>query len=107
MCSYLCDAHGFGKSGTSVRQAAIRRISGIYDRRWIRSIQEPIRFSLQYIAAFLTQTVKVEDGSNVKFEIWYVLSRLIGPLANTFGRDTAGQERYKVSYHFHLLVRNL
>ncbi|KLO20189.1 ras-domain-containing protein [Schizopora paradoxa] len=30
-------------------------------------------------AAFLTQTVKVEDGSNVKFEIW----------------DTAGQERYK------------
>jgi len=30
-------------------------------------------------AAFLTQTVQLEDGSTVKFEIW----------------DTAGQERYK------------
>jgi len=34
-------------------------------------------------AAFLTQTVNLEDGTTVKFEIW----------------DTAGQERYKVGSH--------
>jgi len=34
-------------------------------------------------AAFLTQTVNLEDGTAVKFEIW----------------DTAGQERYKVVSH--------
>ncbi|KIP11736.1 hypothetical protein PHLGIDRAFT_21461 [Phlebiopsis gigantea 11061_1 CR5-6] len=35
-------------------------------------------------AAFLTQTVSLEDGTSVKFEIW----------------DTAGQERYKAPMYY-------
>lgn len=48
-------------------------------------------------AAFLTQTVSLDDGTTVKFEIWcaacYHATKLVLIL---HVRDTAGQERYKV-----------
>lgn len=36
-------------------------------------------YSVRLVAAFLTQTVSLDEGLTVKFEIW----------------DTAGQERYR------------
>ena len=50
------------------------------------------------VAAFLTQTVTLEDQTIVKFEIWYVRSYdNLYLFMSTKHRDTAGQERYKAS----------
>ena len=50
------------------------------------------------IAAFLTQTVQLDDATTVKLEIWYVSWCCQPPtqVLNCVSRDTAGQERYKV-----------
>ena len=49
-------------------------------------------------AAFLTQTVTLDDQTTVKFEIWCVDSYDTCYLSmSTKHRDTAGQERYKAS----------
>jgi Ras-related protein Rab-5C len=48
-------------------------------------------------AAFLTQTIQLDQNTTVKFEIWYVNHDFFEkrPSTNTVSRDTAGQERYK------------
>ncbi|EIW87089.1 GTP-binding protein RAB5 [Coniophora puteana RWD-64-598 SS2] len=46
-------------------------------------------------AAFLTQTVTLDDQTTVKFEIWYVSNKSPATYSSIFDRDTAGQERYK------------
>lgn len=49
-------------------------------------------------AAFLTQTVTLDDQTTVKFEIWCVRSYVAFYLFMSINRrDTAGQERYKAS----------
>lgn len=59
------------------------------------------------LAAFLTQTICLDDATTVKFEIWCVRKNFgtnVAFLGNSRGaknlkwikkRDTAGQERYK------------
>lgn len=44
-------------------------------------------------AAFLTQTIAVDENTVVKFEIWFVACLLTMITAELL-RDTAGQERY-------------
>ncbi|KAH7886217.1 GTP-binding protein RAB5 [Phlebopus sp. FC_14] len=46
-------------------------------------------------AAFLTQTVTLDDQTTVKFEIWCVPIIVSPCFLSDFDRDTAGQERYK------------
>jgi len=36
-------------------------------------LEAPLILTTYYTAAFLTQTVNLEDGTAVKFEIWYAL----------------------------------
>lgn len=58
-------------------------------------------------AAFLTQTVTLDDNSTVKFEIWCApfLSSPFNHI-DTLLRDTAGQERYKVCSPHYPLTHN-
>lgn len=57
---------------------------------------EALQLSHRRPAAFLTQTVTLDDQTTVKFEIWYVPSHSARSAILIHCRDTAGQERYKV-----------
>ncbi|KAF3138512.1 GTP-binding protein of the rab/ypt [Orbilia oligospora] len=51
-------------------------------------------------AAFLTQTIALDENTTVKFEIWYFSSAILPAILCSCDltenyRDTAGQERYK------------
>ena len=51
-----------------------------------------------HVAAFLTQTVSLDDNTNIKFEIWDTVSHIwhLGlDLARIQADLQAGQERYK------------
>jgi hypothetical protein len=61
-----------------------------------------------FLAAFLTQTVTLDNQTTVKFEIWCAL--VLIPFrfhVLHLNRDTAGQERYKASLSQLTLIMRL
>ncbi|KAG6846085.1 hypothetical protein H0H87_006449 [Tephrocybe sp. NHM501043] len=70
-----------------------------YRESTIGGLYMPIGFSIcpetGPLAAFLTQTVTLEDQTTVKFEIWCAPCQPLDVILMHLFRDTAGQERYK------------
>ncbi|OLL23389.1 GTP-binding protein ypt5 [Neolecta irregularis DAH-3] len=52
------------------------------------------RVLIRFAAAFLTQTIPLDENTTIKFEIWHISFSWSFAVDNA-SRDTAGQERYK------------
>ena len=67
------------------------------EARCLYSTSSSMTAHLAPTAAFLTQTVNLDDGTSVKFEIWCAYCNYTSHVdVLILYRDTAGQERYKV-----------